>query len=88
MSRAGRRRLQLDDGPSDSFPYGLPLEIAAFEHHVGALDRCKLSIVTMLPDQKVGGPPDVEVRGSSTGAERLALIAVADIGSMTLARRG
>ena len=61
MRRPGRWRLQLDDSPSDPFPDGLPFEVAAFEHQVGAPGRCKLGIVTMLPDQQVGGSPDVEV---------------------------
>jgi hypothetical protein len=61
MCRAGRRGLQLDDGPSDPFPDGLPFEIAAIEHQIGALGRRKLGLVTMLPDQQVGGSPDVEV---------------------------
>jgi hypothetical protein len=43
-------------------------------HQVGAPGRCKLSIVTMLLDQQVGGSPNVEIgdhpRGRSNGDYR------------------
>jgi hypothetical protein len=61
MSRPGRRGLQLDDSPPDPLPNGSPFEVAAFKHQVGAPGRSKLGIVTMLPDQQVGGSPDIEV---------------------------
>jgi hypothetical protein len=61
MCRPGRRGLQLDDSPPDPLPNGLAFEVAAFEHQIGAPGRSKLGIVTMLPDQQVGGSPDVEV---------------------------
>ena len=61
MCRAGRRGLQLDDSPADPLPKGLPFEVAALKHQVGSPGRSKLGIVTMLPDQQVGGSPDVEV---------------------------
>jgi hypothetical protein len=61
MCRPGRRGLQLDDSPPDPLPNGLPFEVAAFKHQVGAPGRCKLGIVTMLPDQQGCGPPNVEV---------------------------
>jgi hypothetical protein len=61
MSRPGRRGLQLDDSPPDPLPNGLAFEVAARKHQVGAPGRSKLGIVTMLPDQHVGGSPDVEV---------------------------
>ena len=70
MCRAGRRGLQLDDRASDPFPDGLPFEIAAIEHQIGAPGRCKLGIVTMLPDQQVGGSPDVEVEDHRYGRMR------------------
>ena len=61
MRLPGRWRLELDDRPPDPFPDHLPIEVAAIEHQVGAPGRCKLGIVTMLPDQQVDGSPDVEV---------------------------
>jgi hypothetical protein len=61
MCRACRRGVRLDDSLSDPFPDGLAFEIASFEHQIGAPGRSKLGIVAMLPDQQVGGSPDVEV---------------------------
>ena len=58
MCRAGQRGLQLDDSPPDPLPNGLPFEVAALRHQVGAPGRSKLGIVTILPDQQVGGSPD------------------------------
>jgi hypothetical protein len=52
--------LQLYDRPSDPFPDQLTVEITAFEHQIGASASSKLGVVTMLPDQQVGGSPDVE----------------------------
>ena len=67
MSRSGRWRLQLDDRPPDPLPDGLPFEVAAFEHQIGTPGRCKLGIVTMLPDEQVGRSPDVEVGDQHPG---------------------
>jgi hypothetical protein len=61
MCRPGWRGLLLNDSASEAFPDGLPLDVAAIEHQVGAPGRCKLGIGTMPPDQQVGGSPDVEV---------------------------
>jgi hypothetical protein len=83
MCRSGRRRLQLDDSPSDPLPDGLAFEVAAIElgpkvqtaahraamHQVGALGRCKLGIVTMLPDQQVGAPRQMS-RSEINGIKR------------------
>jgi hypothetical protein len=61
MSRPGRRGLQLDDSPPDPLPKGLPFEVAAFKHQIGAPGRCKLGVGTVLLDQEICGSPDVEV---------------------------
>jgi hypothetical protein len=42
----------------------VPVEIAAFEHQISALCCLQFGIRTVLPDQQVPSPPDVEVRNS------------------------
>jgi hypothetical protein len=39
MCRPGRRCLQIDDCPLDTFPNGLAFKIAAIEHQIGALHK-------------------------------------------------
>ncbi len=62
MCRPARGSLQLDARPSDPFPERLPVEIAAFEHQIGALCGFQFGISAMLPNEQIRNPPSVEVR--------------------------
>ena len=61
VSRSGRLRLKLHNGPLDPQPDHTPFVILTFPKLIRPLRRDNLRVLAVLADQQCGGTPDVDV---------------------------
>jgi len=62
VQRTFRRGLQGDNRPHDLLPYGVTVEVAAFEHLIGTFRGLDFGIRPVALNEQVGGASNVEVR--------------------------